>query len=39
MVDYEGNMIEKKDRIQILLSDVPDDEAMTQDNQISNTEG
>jgi hypothetical protein len=38
MLDWEGNMIVKKDRRQVLLSDVPEDTALAASVQISSVE-
>ena len=38
MLDWEGNMIEKKDRVQILLSDIEDDPAIAASVQVSSIE-
>ena len=38
MIDWEGNMIEKKDRVQILLSDIEDDPAIAASVQVSSIE-
>jgi hypothetical protein len=38
MLDWEGNMTEKKDRVQILLSDIADDSATAASVQISSIE-
>jgi hypothetical protein len=38
MLDWEGNMVQKRDRVQILLSDIPEDAAVTASVEISSTE-
>jgi hypothetical protein len=38
MLDWEGNMIQRKDRVQILLSDIPEDAVVTASVQVSSTE-
>ncbi len=38
MLDWEGNMIQRKDRAQILLSEIQEDVAMTASVQVSSTE-
>ncbi len=38
MLDWEGNMIQKKDRAKILLSDIQEDVAMTASVQVSSVE-
>jgi hypothetical protein len=38
MLDWEGNMIERKDRVQILLSDIQEDVAMAASVQVSSAE-
>ena len=35
MLDWEGNMVERKDRMQILIDDLPDGAKMTGSTQIS----
>ena len=37
-LDWEGNMEQRRDRVQILLSDIPKDVAMTASVQVSSTE-
>ena len=38
MLDWEGNMVQKKDRVRILLSEVAEDAAMAASVQVSSTE-
>lgn len=38
MLDWEGNMVEKKDRVQVLLADVPEDPTMSILATISDVE-
>ena len=38
MLDWEGNMVERKDRIQILIDDLPDGNKMVGSTQISSVE-
>jgi hypothetical protein len=38
MLDWEGNMVQKRDRVQILLSDIPEDAAVTASVEISSAE-
>ncbi len=38
MLDWEGNMIQRKDRVRILLSDIPEDTAMAASVQVSSIE-
>ena len=38
MLDWEGNMIQRKDRVQILLSDIPEDVATAASMQVSSAE-
>jgi hypothetical protein len=38
MLDWEGNMVQKKNRVQILLSDIPEDPAVTASVEISSAE-
>ena len=34
MLDWKGNMVQRRDRVQILLSDIPEDAAMTASVQV-----
>jgi hypothetical protein len=38
MLDWEGNMVQKRDRVQILLSDIPENAAVTASVEISSAE-
>ena len=38
MLDWEGNMVQRRDRVQILLSNIPEDAAVTASVQISSAE-
>jgi len=38
MLDWEGNMVQKKHRVRILLSEVAEDDAMSASVQVSSTE-
>jgi hypothetical protein len=38
MLDWEGNMMQQKDRAQMLLSDIPEDVAVTASLQVSSAE-
>jgi GTP1/Obg family GTP-binding protein len=38
MLDWEGNMVTKKDQVQVLLSEVAEDTALAASVQISNVE-
>jgi hypothetical protein len=38
MLDWEGNMVQRRDRVQILLSNIPEGDAMTASVQVSSTE-
>ena len=38
MMDWEGNMVDKRHRLQILISEIHEDDAMTASLQISSTE-
>ena len=38
MLDWEGNMVERKDRMQILIDDLPDGVEMVGSTQISSVE-
>ena len=38
MLNWEGNMVQRRDRVQILLSDIPGDAAMTESVQVSSAE-
>jgi hypothetical protein len=38
MLDSEGNMVQRKNRVQILLSDIPEDAAVTASVEISSAE-
>jgi hypothetical protein len=38
MLDWEGHMVQKRDRVQILLSDIPEDAAVTASVEISSAE-
>ena len=38
MTDYEGNMVEEKYRTKILLSEIPEDETLSEDLQIASAE-
>jgi uncharacterized protein YabE (DUF348 family) len=38
MLDWEGNMVQRRDRVQKLLSDIPEDAAVTASVEISSAE-
>jgi hypothetical protein len=38
MLDWEGNMVQRRDRVQIHLSDIPEDAAVTASVQVSSAE-
>ena len=38
MLDWEGNMVQRRFRVQILLSNIPEDVAMTASVQVSSAE-
>jgi hypothetical protein len=38
ILDWEGNMVQRRDRVQILLSDIPEDAAVTASVEISRAE-
>jgi hypothetical protein len=38
MLDWEGNMVQRKNRVQILLSDIPEDAAVIASVEISSAE-